>query len=301
MTEKRVEMFDRANSKLFSVPAEDVFHIPANLPAKTRPIICEHYDPDKPKSCPYAKSGKCRFGHANLKNATWKLIHVNYALRSPKECQYPCLAPGKNVTVREPDSAQSAQLDVVPSECIIQTKCQFLDRPPSRCAHFYYGRECHLGNKCDFAHVIHLATDCNKGEKAPAPMQFGRGKIPTVEGEYYGENQYLLARNEAPPDPMPLFGKFDASVELAADLRDTESLGGSMIAPAKSPRSSGFNILTRGLPEASPENSAPTSPVSRAAAAPFWPPPAMNFVEPPPGTILLKPPEGFEFLGIGPC
>jgi len=215
-------------------------------------------------------------------------------------------------------------LDVVPAECVIETNCLFTHGPAIRCAHFYFGRECHLGAQCDFAHVIHLSETANPWEKAPTPSTFGRGKTGrSADAEYYGENQYLIARNEAPPPAMPIFTDERApagkrrhhGADEDADVPEIEipaerSLGGdsilAMLGGTNSPRTSGFGAIA---PQGLPVDDSSTDVTPRAAAAlpvvataflPQLTPAGPSTTYLPPGTILLKPPAGFEFLGVCP-
>jgi len=220
-----VEVFDRESSVLYAVPEGDVKHGPSRA-SKNRPVLCGKGD-----SCPHATTGTCRFTHADLRNASTKAIHVNYAWKSVDECTYPRLSPGAIFPLREPTSANSSILDAVPSECVLKTRCQLTEgRPASRCAHFYYGRECHLGNKCDFAHVIHLDPDARPYEKAPAPASFGRARGGKDDDEY-GDHQFILARGELPPMtllPPPISTLTPVLRESRTELNDiaeTSSVG----------------------------------------------------------------------------
>jgi len=199
-------------------------------------------------------------------------------------------------------------LDVVPAECVIETNCLFTHGPAIRCAHFYFGRECHLGNRCDFAHVIHLSEKpVQPWEKAPQPSTFGRGKTGrSADAEYYGENQYLIARNEAPPPPLPQFleDKYLLRVKSpnpkslsGSKARDVRG-GGSSITDLPEFRASGSRFPTSTKeaalePDIAGAGSREASPLETSIS------PQASLASLPPGTILLVPPAGFECLSVG--
>lgn len=93
--------------------------------------------------------------------------------------------------IREPPSANSTLVDQFPSERVLKTRCVFDDptRPACHCAHFYYSRECHLGERCHFAHVAFLNPNAMPWERAPAPSALGRGKL--VESESVNYESFL--------------------------------------------------------------------------------------------------------------
>ena len=171
-----LQVLDRQRSVLLSIPRQDVFFIPD---AK-RLVLCERFDVNDPEnSCRYNNSRTpCRFVHADIRNAIEKPIHINWAWRSIEECPFERLPPGRVLVIHEPASAKSHLVDHIPSELLLKTRCVFDDpnRKACHCAHFYYGRECHLGPKCDFAHVLFIDPRAGQYELAPGPCTFGRGR-----------------------------------------------------------------------------------------------------------------------------
>ena len=206
LTTGTVEIFDRSSSVLYTVPVKQVIHLPP-ICAK-RAILCAKFDPTIPDGgCPFRA---CKFAHAVVQEATTqRRIHLNYAYKATSECRYECHAPGTVVAVREPPSSPLTIVDWVASECILKTKAKVgadPKKPAARCAHFYYTRECHLGSRCEFVHVMHLATgDVTPFDRAPAPSTFGRGRDSGDEAAAeYGESQFVLARGDCPPVAAPL-------------------------------------------------------------------------------------------------
>jgi len=117
----------------------------------------------------------CHYVHARTARATMQLIHVNWAYRSEDECKYERYPPGRTLAINEPISSRSGRCEEIPTHLVLRTHCVFNDRkrPAFRCAHFFYGRECHFGNTCDFAHVIHIDPDATPGDRAPVPSRRG--------------------------------------------------------------------------------------------------------------------------------
>ena len=200
-----IEVVDRRSSAVLRIPIQQVFFVPTptqaqdktkKKPAGTRLYLCDANDAAATSFswCPLL--GACNGVHANTCGAGNKQIHINFAYKSPSDCQYPRLAADCVVGVREPVSARSANVDTVAAECILVTRCRIgPGHAMTRCAHFYYGRECHLGANCDFAHVIHINPNARQLELAPTPSSVGRGREASDPATYgvYGEQQLHLA------------------------------------------------------------------------------------------------------------
>merc|ERR1711871_903583 len=173
----KVVVLDRKKSELITLDASQIYHMPQTDASNDRarhPILCERFHPAHPSGC--MKGDACNRVHAVVRGCPRKPIHINWAWRQVEECQYERYPSGDIVKVREPVSAKSDIVDAVDSGYIIKTRCVFDDvnRPPTHCAHFYYGRECHLGANCDFAHVLYINAQAEKLERAPPPCAFGR-------------------------------------------------------------------------------------------------------------------------------
>jgi len=137
-------------------------------------ILCEKFNCHDPeRSCRYGS--KCRWVHACTDRATRKYIHLNWLWRSREECTYKLMPEGRSFRILR--SRTPFGFDIVDSGLVVQTRCVFtdVDRPASHCAHFYYGRECHLGALCDFAHVINvdhplLCEQAPRSQEATPPL-----------------------------------------------------------------------------------------------------------------------------------
>ena len=174
-----VQVVERNSSTLYIIPKDDIYYIP--MDAK-RLVLCEYFDARDPvQSCRFGN--ECRWVHADTSRTVRKHIHVNWAWRSLEECKYPTLPAGIKLNIREPPSTNSDIIDTVDSGYVLRTRCVFDDpkRPAAHCAHFYYGRECHLGSLCDFAHVVYIDPNAWFGERAPPPCTFGRGRDANVK------------------------------------------------------------------------------------------------------------------------
>ena len=184
-----VILLDRKRSQLVTVPLASIVHMPAKFAkgnpvkensAKKYPEICEKFHPWGSQSC--INKDSCEFVHAHLASCARKTVHFSWAWRSLEECQYERYPAGKTIPVREPISAKSDIIDHVDSGYILKTRCVFDDpnRPPTHCAHFYYSRECHIGQRCDFAHVLHVNPFAQTLERAPPPISFGRTRCTSA-------------------------------------------------------------------------------------------------------------------------
>ena len=279
-----LDVLDRVANAVVTIPMADVHFAPTGPSGmKARPVLCEHYNAQNPiASCRRHATKDCTGVHADLRRAKSELIHVNYAYHRPDDCPFPRMPAGHTVYVKEPLSAKTNYVDEVPSECVLQTKCLLGDpaRPGYRCAHFYYGRECHLGSRCDFAHIVHVAPGpVVQGEKAPAPSTFGRGRDSPLEvAVQYAQQQMQLVRGShgalglAPLSDETLARNQSASHSDDEHLggRDDTSSDGEFHARADAPRTpEGHFVAT--LPWHTPQN---TTPLSAVATRP--PPPADN-------------------------
>lgn len=181
--DKHAIILDRKKSELITVPKEAISHMPPQHenrrsdkgPIK-HPILCDRFHPLNPHSC--MKGKNCNRVHAVIRGCPRKPVHINWAWRSLEECTYPRHAPGRRIEAREPLSAKSGVVDVFDSAFALKTRCVFDDpsRPAIHCAHFYYGRECHVAGRCDFAHIVYLNANNEKLERAPPPCAYGRRK-----------------------------------------------------------------------------------------------------------------------------
>jgi len=190
-----IDVFSRDGETKYVIPREDVHHLPQGQQQQPAPkkrggkgeanrlILCERYDPAAPEeSCPFAKTMNCRFVHADLRRAQATKIHVNFAYRTLDECRYERHPPGKMFAVYLPNTAGNPQCCVViPSEHALVTRCIYseADSNPQQqrqhgkklaahCAHFFYGRECHLGANCNFAHVLTVDPTARPGKRVAA-------------------------------------------------------------------------------------------------------------------------------------
>ena len=183
MDDDTVVILDRKKSELITVPHCQISHIPQLLETRKidkgpikHPILCDRFHPLNPASC--MKGKNCNRVHAVIRGCPRKSIHINWAWRSLEECTYPRLQPGRTIHVQEPTSAKSGVVDIFDSGFALKTRCVFDDpsRPAIHCAHFYYGRECHIAGRCDFAHIVYLNKNSEKLERAPPPCAYGRRK-----------------------------------------------------------------------------------------------------------------------------
>ena len=229
----------RGTSTLLAIPKTDVYHLPAE---QKRLVLCEQFNPAAPHSS--CRNGReCRWVHADTSRATQKHIHVAWAWRSLEEVSYPLMRPGRALIIEQPTATRDEiPADAVDSGMILKTRCVFDDpkRPASHCAHFYYGRECHLGPWCDFAHVVYVDETSEPGQRAPPPFSHRR------QGQYQGrthskhhshtwsmqnEKEYSMPyADQSPfstPDSSPLpSGKDNGVLQPAAHHASSQEDGG---------------------------------------------------------------------------
>ena len=184
-------VLDRKKSEIVTVPIRLISHLPSrpnhhngkghgNSNAATDKYyqLCDKVDPFL-KTCRNEK--KCHKVHLHggieaLVGCQRKLIHINRVWRSLAECPYTRFHSGQTVQIREPSTAKSDVVDTVDTGHILFSRCVFDDptRPATHCAHFYYGRECQMAHRCDFAHVVHINPKAESQQRAPHPSTFGR-------------------------------------------------------------------------------------------------------------------------------
>ena len=171
-------VLDERKSELITVARDKIIYLPKKINGQRKKenyfLLCDYNASD---CFQMRQNGKtCEKVHAELEGCPRKLIHINYSWRYLEECFYARFHAGQKVKIREPASANSDVVDIIDTGYVLFTRCVFDDpaRPATHCAHFYYGRECQMGHKCDFAHVLHIDPDAQSLRKAPAPNKFGR-------------------------------------------------------------------------------------------------------------------------------
>ena len=176
-----IEVVSRAPVAMkLAIPRGDVHYVPNTKDARTgakKLILCKAYDPCGPNDamhgCRFAATGDCHFVHADCSRAMSRIIvHVNVPVATLADCPYERHVAGKVFSVCLPKTGRRAPEVVtqVPSEMCMKTRCVLDDKQRAvfHCAHFYYGRECHQGLNCDFAHVVKI------GEATPKPKKPSR-------------------------------------------------------------------------------------------------------------------------------
>lgn len=223
-----VDVFARSGEVKLTIPKSDVHYMPDTKGAGKKPVLCARYDPHGENSdehgCPFATTGTCRYVHADTRNAQSHVVHVNYAYRAAEDCAYERHPAGAVFTVYLPNTAGNADCAVaIPSEHALVTKCLYNDKRhvACHCAHFYYGRECHQGNKCCFAHVITLDEAAKPGKRAtalsrPAPVALLRGSPKNNRSWSSVASEFWAS--EAPSAIFPRSGRGSSAASEHGDL-----------------------------------------------------------------------------------